>query len=106
MKYVYNFIWAAICAWMLVWLLGDLDAKFGILNHYYIPNIIEFVRGFGWSAKTILFIATFLVFWTTGIHKIVGRILLFLIGWTVIIILAGLVIMVAYAFLSWLIGLF
>lgn len=104
MKYIYEFIWAALCAWMCVWLLGSLDTKFGILQYCFIPNIIEFVHGFGVSAKTILFLAIFLVFWASGIHKIVGRILIIFIGWIVIIILVGLGLMCAYAFLSWLAG--
>lgn len=105
MKHIYSFVWAALCAWMCVWLLGSLDAKFGILQHYFIPTIIEFVHGFGVSAKTILFLAIFLVFWASGIHKIVGRIFLLIIGWIVIIIVVGLALMCGYAFLSWLAGL-
>jgi len=105
MKYVYSFVWAALCAWMVIWLIGYFDAKVGFLNDFCFPQIISFIHGYGLSAKTVAFLAIFLIFWATGIHKIVGRGILFLIGWTCIIILVGLALICGYAFLSWIISL-
>ncbi len=104
-NFIFGFIWAAICAWMAVWLVGYLNAKTGFLQDFCFPAIINYVNGFGISVKTVLFLTLFLIFWATGMHKFVGRWLLTLIGVIALIIVAGVLLLGGYLFLSWLISL-
>ncbi|MCM1323132.1 MAG: hypothetical protein NC218_03015 [Acetobacter sp.] len=104
-SFIFNFIWAAICAWMAVGLLGYLNAKTGLLQDFCFPAIIEFAGSFGFKAKTVLFLALFLVFWATGMHKCIGRWLLTLIGVIALVIVAGFVLLIGYSFLVWMISL-
>ena len=105
MKYVYAFIWAAICAWVIVWLIGYLDAKYGFLDTLFFPAIINFIHGFGISAKTVLFVVLTFLLWGTEWYKYIGRGLFNLIGLVVLLLFIGLIILGGYWFLNWMSGL-
>lgn len=104
-NFIFGFIWAGICAWMAVWLVGYLNVKTGFLQDFCFPAIINFVNGFGFSAKTVLYLVLFLIFWATGMHKFVGRWLLNLIGLVTLIVVVGALLLGGYLFLSWMISL-
>ena len=102
---IFNFIWTAICAWMAVWIVGYLNLKTGFLQDFFFPAVINFVGGFGVPAKTVLFLALFLIFWATGMHKFVGRWLLTLIGLVALVVVTGALLLIGYHFLMWMISL-
>ncbi len=104
MEHIFRFIWAAICAWILVWFIGYIDAKTDFLEELFFPNVIDFIHGFGLSAKKVLFFALFLFLWLTGLHKYIGRGIFLLLGIIFWIIIIGLILLGGYWFLTWISG--
>ena len=91
---IFSFIWAGICALLSVWLVLYVDAKIGFSNDYFFPTIV---------VRKVLFFALYLVYWLTGVHKLFGNGILALIGWTALLVIAAVVIVAGYWFVSWLV---
>ena len=100
---LFSFIWAGICALLSVWLVLYVDAKIGFSNDYFFPTIVDAIHDFGWSGRKVLFFALYLVYWITGVHKLFGNGLLALIGGTAFLVIAAVIIVAGYWFVSWLV---
>ncbi|MBO5037881.1 MAG: hypothetical protein J6C85_00275 [Alphaproteobacteria bacterium] len=101
---VFSFIWAAICAWITVWVLVYLNSKLGYIDDFCFPAIVNFFHGHGFGVRKVFFFVFFLVYWLTGIHKLFGNILLMLIGWGALIFIVVLVVFLGFHFLRWIAG--
>lgn len=104
MEHAFKFIWAAICAWIFVWLIGYINDHTAFLEKAFFPSILDFIHGFGFSAKKVLFFALFIFLWLTGLHKYIGRGIFFFIGIALWVILIGLILIGGYWFLTWISG--
>lgn len=101
---VFSFIWAALCAWIIVWLLLVINAKTGFANEWIFPNVIQWVQNWGVSFRKVLFVALFIILWATGYHKLIGNCILMAIGYICLIAITILALLCAYWLLSTLAG--
>lgn len=99
---IFSFIWAGICALLSVLLLVYLDGKLHFSSDYFFPQIVDTIHNYGLSVRKVLFFTLYLLYWLTGIHKLFGNGLLSLIGWTVLIVIIGVVLVAGYWFVTWL----
>lgn len=99
---IFEAVWAALCAWLTVWLLLKLNAVIGISEFLSTP--CGWVHSLGLSVRKVLFGFFFLLYWATGMNKIVGHIILILIGIITVIIVGSIIIYFGYHFLAWLAG--
>lgn len=104
MEFIFRFIWVAICAFLVTILIEYIDTHTGFLQTLFFPQMIDFIHGFGLSAKKVLFISLFLFFYLTALDKYIGRGLFLLLGMAFWVVIIGLVILCSYWFLSWLAG--
>ena len=103
-KIIMSIVWALICAWAITRLLLYVDARVGFTQEYFFPSIIDFIHGFGFSARKVLFTILTAFFAATGIHKFFGKTLLWLIGVVLILACIVLALFIAYHAISWLAG--
>lgn len=101
---IFSFIWAAICAWITIWVLVYLNSKLGYIDDWFFPAIVNFIHGSGFAVKKVFFFVFFLIYWLTGVHKLFGNVLLMLIGWTALIIIVALIVYFGFIFLRWISG--
>ena len=101
---IFSFIWAAICAWITIWILVYLNSKLGYTNDFCFPAIVNFFHNHGFAVRKVFFFVFFLIYWLTGIHKFFGNVLLMIIGWTVLIIIVALIVVLGFYFLRWISG--
>jgi uncharacterized membrane protein YfhO len=104
MKYVYNFIEAALVAVLTVWALVWLNTRIISLDEWlFFPNIIAFLHNHGLSVKTVLFFVLFFLYWPSdGHHYIVRGIIEVVKFFAKIFISIGIVILaVLAAYLGW-----
>ena len=93
----FSIIWAALCAWIITYVLLKIDASYNISDMYFFPSVFSFIQGFCSVRKLVFFLLT-IIFVISGIHKGVGKILLFIIGVVALVVIVALVIMVAWWF--------
>ena len=94
-NFIMSLIWALICAWVITRLLVYVDARVGFSQMYFFPSIIDFIHGFGLSAKKVCFTVITMFLFLTGIHRWFGQAILFVIGVVVILACVALAIFVA-----------
>jgi hypothetical protein len=77
---VFSLIWAMLCSWITMKLIVLCDAEWHFTQMAFVPQIIGFIHGFGISAKTVLFLTLTALFTFTGIHRLFGGALKYLLG--------------------------
>jgi len=97
---IFSIIWAALCAWVLTYILLKLDARYNITDMYFLPSMINFIHGFDISVRKVIFFFIFGVFAMSGAHKGIGKILLTIIGVVALLVIVALVVMIAWWFFS------
>lgn len=102
--HIFSFVWAAICAWATVWILVYLNSKLQFNGDFIFPAITDFLHGRGFSVRKVCFWSFFLVYWLTGLHKLIGTALRVAIGWIALIFIASVVVIAGYYFLKWISG--
>ena len=99
---IFEAVWAALCAWLTVWLLLKLNAVFDLSEFLSTP--FGWIHSHGLSVRKVLFVFFFLLYWVTGKNKIFGHIILIVIGVVTVIIVGLFIVYFGYHFLSWLAG--
>lgn len=100
---IFEAVWAALCAWLTVWLLLKLNAATDLSEGIF-SAFCGFIHSFGWSVRKVLFIFFFLLYWATGMNKIFGHIILIAIGVITIVFVGSIILYFGYYFLVWLAG--
>jgi len=105
---IFSFVWAAICAWATVHLLLWLDTKLEFSELWFFPAMLEYFHEWGLpiTFRQVLFFGLLLTYWFTGLHKYVGYGILMAIGFTVILVIAILLILLGYQLVMWMAGSF
>ena len=103
-KIMFDIVWAGILAFFLTKLIIAVDAEKNISEMFYFPEIINLIHGLGMSVKVITFIILTAILYFTNIAKILGNLLLWLIGLAYWLVIAGLIIIVAYNIIIWVAG--
>ena len=98
-NFCFTIIWAALCAWVITWILIQVDNKVGFTEMYFFPEIKTFIQNFI-SVKKFVFFFIFGFFLLTGINQIIGKAALWLIGVIGFVAIACLIIMIGWWFLS------
>jgi len=88
---IFSVIWAAVCAWITVWLISMANSKTNFAEWSFIPAVVDAIHNFGWSAKKVLFFTLTAVYLFTGIHKLVGGGILFLLGCSYLLVVGLLI---------------
>ncbi|MBR5154767.1 MAG: hypothetical protein IKW58_03490 [Alphaproteobacteria bacterium] len=101
---MFDIVWAGILAFFLTKLIIAVDAEKNISEMFYFPEIINLIHGLGMSVKVITFIILTAILYFTNIAKILGNLLLWLIGLAYWLVIAGLIIIVAYNIIIWVAG--
>ena len=97
---IFSIIWAALCAWILTYVLLKLDARYNIADVYFFPSVVNFIHGFDVPVRKVIFFLFFGVFLLTGLHKGAGKILLAIIGVVALLVIVALFIMIGWWFIS------
>jgi hypothetical protein len=100
-----SIIWNMIVAWLVIGLIVFIDNHYGILDKAFIPSIIKFIQGFGFSAKVVLFIALTIIFVILSAHEFFGVIVRYLLGGIYIVVVVAIAVAVIYYIGVFLLGL-
>lgn len=101
---IFNIIWSGILAWCITKGAIILDAHFGVSNMYFMPNIVNFLHSFDFSVKVVFFILMTAFLALTGIGKLLGNILLTVIGFIIWGGIIALILLVVYHLMIWIAG--
>lgn len=104
MEHIFRFIWVAICAFAVTVLIDYINDQTSFLQTLFFPNMINFIHGFGISAKKVLFILFMLFFYITSVDKYMGRGIFLTLGVIIWVIVIILIVLCGYWFLTWLMG--
>ncbi|MBQ8751235.1 MAG: hypothetical protein IJZ30_06350 [Alphaproteobacteria bacterium] len=96
----FSIIWAALCAWILTYVLLKLDARYNIADMYFFPSVVNFIHGFNIPVRKVFFFLFSGIFLLTGLHKGAGKILLAIIGVFALLVIVALVVMIGWWFIS------
>ena len=101
---VFSLLWAMICSWLTLRLFIFLEAHFHFSQIAFAPKIIDFIHGYGFSVKKVLFVLITIVYLLTGVHRLFGGLLKYLLGFMYIAFFAAIGIAVIYYVFIWLTG--
>ena len=93
---------AAVCAWGTVWLILQGDAAWEISSKWFLPDVINFIHGYGFSGRKVAFYAFFTIYLLTGLHRPLARFIFKAVIWIIILFIVIVACMAGYKFLLWL----
>lgn len=104
-EFIFSVVWAAMCSWAIVhWGLIPLNNEFHLTSAWFFPDVTDFVHDLGLSMRQFCFYAFFVFFILTGLHKLLGIGLRYLIGIVGLLLLIWLVVSIGAIFLGWMAG--
>ena len=103
-NFVFSLLWAMICAWLVMKLIIFIDAQYHLSQIAFAPAVINFINGFGISARMVLFVIITAILLFTGAHKWFGGMLVYVLGFAYIAFFVALGGAVIYYVFVWLTG--
>ena len=100
-KYVFYFLLASLCSWVLTRLLLWIDLKYELKQISLIAWTENYIQGWGFSVRKTVFFVLLSIFLITGVHTKFGKWLLTFVGFVLLFYFAAMVCLLALYFLSW-----
>lgn len=104
-KFIFNIIWAALCAWLCTKLLLWMNGRFDFNGLPIIAYLADTIQGWGLQIRTVAFGGLVVLFLITNIHRWIGWQIPKLIRLAVMILRLGLWCLAGYClwqFIMWL----
>ena len=78
-----------------------VDDKTAFSTMYFFPSIVGFIHGLGLSVKMTCFIALSLFLFVTGLSKFIGKSLLVLIGFAILLFIVAIAVILLVQLITW-----
>lgn len=100
-NWLLSLVWSIFCGWLLTRAIIVVDAKTAFSTMYFFPSIVGFIHGLGLSVKMTCFIALSLFLFVTGLSKFIGKSLLVLIGFAVLLFIVAIAVILLVQLITW-----